>query len=131
MVMIRRLQNLKELPETNDSSFNIVWFNTKSYLFRCLEDDENCHQSATFSLRRQQFIERCHEARRARLRDTIPEVSVKRTRDELSKHASQTVPLNRRLNVEAGWSKVEEVRKKFEGAAESVSFSRSFESPPR
>ncbi|CAB3249654.1 unnamed protein product [Arctia plantaginis] len=98
---------------------------------RCLEDDEDCHQSATFSLRRQQFIERCHEARRARLRDTIPEVSVKRTRDELAKHASQTVPLNRRLNVEAGWSKVEEVRKKFESAAESASFSRSFESPPR
>ncbi|XP_075985186.1 uncharacterized protein LOC142982536 [Anticarsia gemmatalis] len=98
---------------------------------RCLDDDEDCHQSATFSLRRQQFIERCHEARGLRPRDTIPEVSVKRTREELAKHAAQTLPLNRRLNVEAGWSKVEEVRKKFEGAAASSSFSRSFESPPR
>ncbi|XP_026728313.1 uncharacterized protein LOC113494252 [Trichoplusia ni] len=98
---------------------------------RCLDDDEDCHQSANFSLRRQQFIERCHEARGLRPRDCIPEVSVKRTREELAKHASQATPLNRRLNVEAGWSKVEEVRKKFEGAANSASFSRSFESPPR
>nr|XP_049701569.1 serine/arginine repetitive matrix protein 1 isoform X1 [Helicoverpa armigera]XP_049701570.1 serine/arginine repetitive matrix protein 1 isoform X1 [Helicoverpa armigera] len=98
---------------------------------RCLDDDEDCHQSVNFSLRRQQFIERCHEARGLRPRDQIPEVSVKRTREELAKHASQATPLNRRLNVEAGWSKVEEVRKKFEGAANCPSFSRSFESPPR
>ncbi|KAJ8710170.1 hypothetical protein PYW07_009536 [Mythimna separata] len=98
---------------------------------RCLDDDEDHHQSINFSLRRQQFIERCHEARGLRPRDTIPEVSVKRTREELAKHAAQATPLNRRLNVEAGWSKVEEVRKKFEGAANCPSFSRSFESPPR
>ncbi|XP_031767919.1 serine/arginine repetitive matrix protein 1 isoform X2 [Galleria mellonella] len=98
---------------------------------RCL-DEEDCRQtSATLSLRRQQFIERCHEARGVRHRDIIPEVSVKKTREELAKHASQTLPLNRRLNVESGWSKVEEVRKKFEGVATATSFSRSFESPPR
>ncbi|XP_022818398.1 serine/arginine repetitive matrix protein 1 isoform X1 [Spodoptera litura] len=97
---------------------------------RCLDDEEDCQQ-VNFSLRRQQFIERCHEARGQRPRDSIPEVSVKRTREELAKHASQATPLNRRLNVEAGWSKVEEVRKKFEGAANCPSFSRSFESPPR
>ncbi|KAF9794773.1 hypothetical protein SFRURICE_017463, partial [Spodoptera frugiperda] len=96
----------------------------------CLDDEEDCQQ-VNFSLRRQQFIERCHEARGQRPRDSIPEVSVKRTREELAKHASQATPLNRRLNVEAGWSKVEEVRKKFEGAANCPSFSRSFESPPR
>ncbi|KAJ0171442.1 hypothetical protein K1T71_012992 [Dendrolimus kikuchii] len=95
---------------------------------RCLDDDED-HQ--TFSLRRRQFIERCHEARNSRNRDVIPEVSVKRTREELAKHAAQTTPLNRRLNIESGWSKVEEVRKKFEGAASNPNYSRSFESPPR
>ncbi|XP_059055886.1 uncharacterized protein LOC131849784 [Achroia grisella] len=98
---------------------------------RCLDEDDCRQTSATLSLRRQQFIERCHEARGVRHRDVIPEVSVKKTREELAKHASQTLPLNRRLNVESGWSKVEEVRKKFEGAAASASFSRSFESPPR
>ncbi|RVE51802.1 hypothetical protein evm_003605 [Chilo suppressalis] len=96
---------------------------------RCLDDD-NQH-AATLSLRRRQFIERCHEARGVRHSDLIPEVSVKRTREELAKHAAQTLPLNRRLNVESSWSKVEEVRKKFEGAAAAASFSRSFESPPR
>ncbi|XP_030024145.2 uncharacterized protein LOC115443020 isoform X2 [Manduca sexta] len=97
---------------------------------RCLDEEDN---HTTLQLRRQQFIERCHESRGVR-RDAIPEVipvSVKRTREELAKHASQTVPLTRRLNVESGWSKVEEVRKKFEGAATSASYSRSFESPPR
>ncbi|CAH2097624.1 unnamed protein product [Euphydryas editha] len=96
---------------------------------RCFEDDDD--QSATLSVRRRQFIERCHEARTGRNRDLIPEVSVKRTREELAKHAAQTQQLTRRLNVESGWSKVEEVRKKFEGAATSTSYSRSFESPPR
>ncbi|XP_060807268.1 serine/arginine repetitive matrix protein 1 [Amyelois transitella] len=96
---------------------------------RCLDDDDS--HAATLSLRRQQFIERCHESRGVRYRDSIPEVSVKRTREELTKHASQTLPLNRRLAVESGWSKVEEVRKKFEGGADATSFSRSFESPPR
>jgi hypothetical protein len=98
---------------------------------RCFDVEDNHHTSATLSLRRRQFIERCHEARNARYHDLIPEVSVKRTREELTKHAVQTLPLNRRLNVESGWSKVEEVRKKFEGAAASSSYSRSFESPPR
>lgn len=56
---------------------------------------------------------------------------MKRTREELAKHAAQTAPLNRRLNIESGWSKVEEVRKKFEGVAANASYSRSFESPPR
>lgn len=97
---------------------------------RCLDDEE--HTSAPFSIRRQQFIERCHEARNTRHRDFIPEVSVKKTRDELARHAAQAAALcQRRLNVESGWSKVEEVRKKFEGAAASASYSRSFESPPR
>ncbi|XP_053618185.1 uncharacterized protein LOC128679770 isoform X2 [Plodia interpunctella] len=96
---------------------------------RCLDDEET--HAATLSLRRQQFIERCHESRAVRNWDSIPEVSVKKTREELTKHASQTLPLTRRLNVESGWSKVEEVRKKFEGAASATSFSRSFESPPR
>ncbi|CAG9792983.1 unnamed protein product [Diatraea saccharalis] len=97
---------------------------------RCLDDDDN-HHAATLTFRRRQLIERCHEARSVRHPDLIPEVSVKRTREELAKYAAQTLPLNRRLNVESGWSKVEEVRKKFEGAAASASFSRSFESPPR
>ncbi|CAK1591071.1 unnamed protein product [Parnassius mnemosyne] len=97
---------------------------------RCLDEDERQH-AATLSLRRRQFIERCQENRGPRHRDQIPEVSVKRTREELAKHASQTTLLTRRLNVESGWSKVEEVRKKFEGATDSTSFSRSFESPPR
>ncbi|XP_038218640.1 uncharacterized protein LOC119837188 [Zerene cesonia] len=95
---------------------------------RCLDDDEG--QSATLSLRRRQFIERCHDARPGRHRDPLPEVSVKRTREELAKYAAQRAPA-RRLNVESGWSKVEEVRKKFEGAAANSSYSRSFESPPR
>ncbi|KAL0861479.1 hypothetical protein ABMA27_009010 [Loxostege sticticalis] len=100
---------------------------------RCFDDEDSRQASATLSLRRRQFIERCHEARNTRHGDLIPEVSVKKTREELTKHAAQTLPLNRRLNVESGWSKVEEVRKKFEGAAaaSSSSFSRSFESPPR
>ncbi|CAG5055248.1 unnamed protein product [Parnassius apollo] len=97
---------------------------------RCLDEDERQH-SATLSLRRRQFIERCQENRGPRHRDQIPEVSVKRTREELAKHASQATLLTRRLNVESGWSKVEEVRKKFESSTDSTSFSRSFESPPR
>ncbi|XP_046973486.1 uncharacterized protein LOC124540099 isoform X3 [Vanessa cardui] len=96
---------------------------------RCYDNDDD--HSATLSIRRRQFVERCHEARTGRSRDLIPEVSVKRTREELAKHAAQTQQLTRRLNVESGWSKVEEVRKKFEGAATSASYSRSFESPPR
>ncbi|XP_068624905.1 uncharacterized protein [Battus philenor] len=96
---------------------------------RCLDEDDH-HNAATLSLRRRQFIERCQENRGSRHRDHIPEVSVKRTREELAKHASQATPLTRRLNVESGWSKVEEVRKKFEGATDT-SYSRSFESPPR
>nr|XP_026490430.1 uncharacterized protein LOC113396635 isoform X1 [Vanessa tameamea]XP_026490431.1 uncharacterized protein LOC113396635 isoform X2 [Vanessa tameamea]XP_026490432.1 uncharacterized protein LOC113396635 isoform X1 [Vanessa tameamea] len=96
---------------------------------RCFDNDND--HSATLSIRRRQFVERCHEARTGRSRDLIPEVSVKRTREELAKHAAQTQQLTRRLNVESGWSKVEEVRKKFEGAATSASYSRSFESPPR
>ncbi|XP_050356318.1 uncharacterized protein LOC126777348 isoform X2 [Nymphalis io] len=96
---------------------------------RCFNNDDD--HSATLSIRRRQFVERCHEARTGRGRDLIPEVSVKRTREELAKHAAQTQQLTRRLNVESGWSKVEEVRKKFEGAATSASYSRSFESPPR
>ncbi|CAH0717779.1 unnamed protein product, partial [Brenthis ino] len=96
---------------------------------RCLDDDDD-PSAATLSVRRRQFIERCHEARTGRHRDLIPEVSVKRTREELAKHAAQNAQLTRRLNVESGWSKVEEVRKKFEGAA-TTSYSRSFESPPR
>ncbi|XP_049879886.1 uncharacterized protein LOC126376498 isoform X2 [Pectinophora gossypiella] len=98
---------------------------------RCLNDDED-PSPASFHLRRRQFIERCHEAR-TRPRDVNADVhsSVKRTRDELVKHAAATAAVNRRLNVESGWSKVEEVRKKFEDAAASASFSRSFESPPR
>ncbi|CAK1543577.1 unnamed protein product [Leptosia nina] len=95
---------------------------------RCLDDDEVDH--STLTLRRRQFIERCHDARTGRHRDFIPEVSVKRTREELAKYAAQAAPA-RRLNVESGWSKVEEVRKKFEGAAAAASYSRSFESPPR
>ncbi|XP_045762564.1 serine/arginine repetitive matrix protein 1 isoform X1 [Maniola jurtina] len=95
---------------------------------RCFDDDE---ESATLTARRRQFIERCHEARTGRHRDLIPEVSVKRTREELAKHAAQSATLTRRLNVESGWSKVEEVRKKFEGVATSPAYSRSFESPPR
>ncbi|CAH2057131.1 unnamed protein product, partial [Iphiclides podalirius] len=96
---------------------------------RCF-DEESHHNATTLSLRRRQFIERCQESRGPRHRDNIPEVSVKRTREELARHASQAAPLTRRLNVESGWSKVEEVRKKFEGATD-VSYSRSFESPPR
>lgn len=96
---------------------------------RCF-DDEDFHHAATLSLRRRQFIERCHEVN-SRRPDLIPDVSVRRTRDELAKHAAQTLPLTRRLNVESGWSKVEEVRKKFEDASAAASFSRSFESPPR
>ncbi|XP_050671579.1 uncharacterized protein LOC126969976 isoform X2 [Leptidea sinapis] len=95
---------------------------------RCLDDEDI---SATLSLRRRQFIERCNENRPSRHRDLLAEVSVKRTREELAKHACQTIPLTRRLNVESGWSKVEEVRKKFEGAVTASSYSRSFESPPR
>ncbi|XP_039765198.1 uncharacterized protein LOC120637405 isoform X3 [Pararge aegeria] len=95
---------------------------------RCFDDDE---ESATLSARRRQFIERCHQARTGRNRDLIPEVSVKRTREELAKHAAQNATLTRRLNVESGWSKVEEVRKKFEDAATLTAYSRSFESPPR
>ncbi|XP_072948316.1 uncharacterized protein [Epargyreus clarus] len=98
---------------------------------RCLDDDDGHQSSATLSLRRRQFIERCHETRTGRYRDVLPEVSVKRTREELAKHAAQNAQLTRRLNVESGWSKVEEVRKKFEGAAAAASYSRSFESPPR
>lgn len=65
-------------------------------------------------------------------RDPIPaEVSVRKTREELTKNAVQAVPSNRRLTVESSWSKVEEVRKKFERASNPESFSRSFESPPR
>ncbi|KPJ19701.1 hypothetical protein RR48_04673 [Papilio machaon] len=94
---------------------------------RCLDEDD--HNSASLSLRRRQFIERCQESRGGRHRDHIPEVSVKRTRDELTKHAA-AAPLTRRLNVDSSWSKVEEVRKKFEGATDT-SYSRSFESPPR
>lgn len=95
---------------------------------RCLDDDE----PPSFSIRRRQFIERCHEARGVRHRDVIPVTSsVKKTREELSRNAAQGAPLNRRLNVESGWSKVEEVRKKFEATAAAASFSRSFESPPR
>ncbi|XP_013149319.1 PREDICTED: uncharacterized protein LOC106111722 [Papilio polytes] len=93
---------------------------------RCLDEEDN---SATLSLRRRQFIERCQESRGGRHRDYIPEVSVKRTREELTKHAA-AAPLTRRLNVDSSWSKVEEVRKKFEGATDT-SYSRSFESPPR
>ncbi|KAJ2941265.1 hypothetical protein O0L34_g3462 [Tuta absoluta] len=99
---------------------------------RCLDDDED-EPPPSFHLRRRQFIERCHEPR-ARPRE-VPDISatVKRTRDELVKNVGtpQTGPVNRRLNIESGWSKVEEVRKKFEDAAASASFSRSFESPPR
>ncbi|XP_045512573.1 uncharacterized protein LOC123706954 isoform X1 [Pieris brassicae] len=95
---------------------------------RCLDDYEE--QTATLSLRRRQFIERCHDVRSGRHGDFIPEVSVKKTRDELAKYAARAAPA-RRLNVESGWSKVEEVRKKFEGAAAAASYSRSFESPPR
>ncbi|VVC93443.1 unnamed protein product [Leptidea sinapis] len=77
----------------------------------------------------------CYQPCRSHLaqpvRDLLAEVSVKRTREELAKHACQTIPLTRRLNVESGWSKVEEVRKKFEGAVTASSYSRSFESPPR
>ncbi|KPJ00820.1 hypothetical protein RR46_07659 [Papilio xuthus] len=94
---------------------------------RCLDEDD--HNSASLSLRRRQFIERCQESRGGRHRDYIPEVSVKRTREELAKHAA-AAPLTRRLNVDSSWSKVEEVRKKFEGATDT-SYSRSFESPPR
>ncbi|XP_063542777.1 uncharacterized protein LOC134751317 isoform X4 [Cydia strobilella] len=98
---------------------------------RCLDEEEERLASATLSLRRRQFVERCHEPRP---RPAIPEVSVKfelqRTREELAKHAAQNL-VNRRLNVESGWSKVEEVRKKFERAAAEPSYSRSFESPPR
>ncbi|KPJ03802.1 hypothetical protein RR46_00357 [Papilio xuthus] len=94
---------------------------------RCLDEDD--HNSASLSLRRRQFIERCQESRGGRHRDYIPEVSVKRTREELTKHAA-AAPLTRRLNVDSSWSKVEEVRKKFEGATDT-SYSRSFESPPR
>ncbi|XP_073962469.1 uncharacterized protein [Choristoneura fumiferana] len=100
---------------------------------RCLDEEEERLAAATLSLRRRQLAERCHEPRLRQ--NAIPELSVKfdiqRTREELSKHATQNAPLNRRLNVESSWSKVEEVRKKFEGAAASPSFSRSFESPPR
>ncbi|KAL4708638.1 hypothetical protein ACJJTC_008164 [Scirpophaga incertulas] len=98
---------------------------------RCFNEDENRKSSATLSLRRRQFVEQSHESRNARRGDLVPDVSVKRTREELAKHASQTLPLTRRLNVESGWSKVEEVRKKFEGASTVPSYSRSFESPPR
>lgn len=46
------------------------------YLFvfhsRCLDDEET--HAATLSLRRQQFIERCHESRAVRNWDSIPEV---------------------------------------------------------
>ncbi|XP_063629282.1 uncharacterized protein LOC134800707 isoform X1 [Cydia splendana] len=94
---------------------------------RCLDEEEERLASATLSLRRRQFVERCREPRP---RPAIPEVSVKRTREELAKHAAQN-SVNRRLNVESGWSKVEEVRKKFERAAAEPSYSRSFESPPR
>ncbi|KAL4720366.1 hypothetical protein ACJJTC_014023 [Scirpophaga incertulas] len=83
----------------------------------CFNEDENRKSSATLSLRRRQFVEQSHESRNARRGDLVPDVSVKRTREELAKHASQTLPLTRRLNVESGWSKVEEVRKKFEGAS--------------
>ncbi|XP_041969948.1 uncharacterized protein LOC121726589 [Aricia agestis] len=88
---------------------------------RCFDDEE--YSSATLSLRRRQ--ERCDSRRR----EPLPEVSVQRTREQLAKHAAQTLPA-RRLNHD-GWAKVEEVRKKFEGAATATSYSRSFESPPR
>lgn len=95
---------------------------------RCLDEDE--YELSSLTIRRRQLIERCHDTRTGRNRDLIPEVSVKKTREELAKHAAQNAQLARRLNVESGWSKVEEVRKKFEGAA-TTSYSRSFESPPR
>ncbi|CAG9570783.1 unnamed protein product [Danaus chrysippus] len=95
---------------------------------RCLDEDD--YELSSLTIRRRQLIERCHDTRTGRNRDHIPEVSVKKTREELAKHAAQSAQLARRLNVESGWSKVEEVRKKFEGAA-TTSYSRSFESPPR
>ncbi|CAG9124795.1 unnamed protein product [Plutella xylostella] len=102
---------------------------------RCLDED---HYAVPLTLRRRQLFQRCDDARAQWHSNPAPapvQVSVKKTREELTKNASQGVSgaAARRLHIESGWSKVEEVRKKFEGAsvAATTSFSRSFESPPR
>ncbi|GBP96861.1 hypothetical protein EVAR_81365_1, partial [Eumeta japonica] len=98
----------------------------------CLSEEDNAGINPAALRRRAEA--RWRECGARAPADSLPENGsvVRRTREELARAAARAGEGRRRPSAPLdGWAKVEEVRKKFEGAAAVPAYSRSFESPPR